>query len=538
MPKLPDVYGERGAPRFGGVRKVAPLVAPVTETGWGAMASAVEGFGKEIEQHQIRADKYAAMDAVTKLETKLIENRTGEKGWEHQKESDVGKTWYKDEETRLSQTISDGGIGLEGRALKSYQLESNNISNRVKGNLINHATVQKAAAETRTFEATMLANIENAKLNWGNENEVKGFILANRKALDVRGEDMGIEGVALEQQQKIAESEIHAGVIAKAVDEDSYGYAQIWFNKNKKFMTSEDQAAAKDLLEDGNLREKSQAAVDDYVGRGLTETEARAEARTYTGAERDAILTRISARYGEDAKMLDADQKAAGESAWEIYGETRDISSVPLSTMREMDGQARVALEDYAKQQSEGKSIKTDFKTYYSLMNMANDDPEAFRDYDLNKVANVIGLTEMKELVKLQKDPKKIDVLRTNTQIISDALQDIGLESGDLTDDGDDGDEARAFRMGIENELKQQQDETGKPFTQDQVKEVVDRHTIKVLRARTWWFGNKEIPAYKIDIEGVPKEEVDELAEAVRDAGELVTEGNIKLLYDRLKSEK
>lgn len=356
MPRLPDPYAVRQAPRFGQPLQAPKFVEPVDEgAGLRALAQGVKGLSDEIEKAQIKNDKYATMDALTRLEEAVINNRAGENGWQHKKAADVSEGFFKDESDRFTQTSDEIGSTLTTpNSIEDYNRRAAVIGNRVKGNLINHATAEKEVSNTNTFNATVLLNREAAANNYAIPAEVKIALLNTREAIELRADDLGIDGDAKDLMLKAHASSIHAAVIKEAVDNNNAKYGQIWLDKNRKNMMDEDIDDVEKLLKDGNLREESQAFAEDVKAEGLTEKESLSRARKeLSGAMEDAAVARIKALFGEDKKGQDALWNDLGDGARGIYAQGVDdgltpqesYDLIPQTTLEGMRQSERMALQ-------------------------------------------------------------------------------------------------------------------------------------------------------------------------------------------------
>ena len=95
MATLPDVYGKRQTPTFGGRTMVQ---APV-DRNESAIGNALVGIGTEIRKAEIRKSRYTAIDFETRLETKILENRTNEEtGWQNEALDVLLQLQYKKQE--------------------------------------------------------------------------------------------------------------------------------------------------------------------------------------------------------------------------------------------------------------------------------------------------------------------------------------------------------------------------------------------------------------------------------------------------------
>lgn len=523
MARLPDT-GQRPTPRFGG-----GLQAPrVVESGLSQLGASIAGFGEALAKEKIKDDKYRTEDATTQLQNQMLDLAKGENGFTTFKSGDVAnnKKFYEEQMTRFDSARKDIGDSLGSDEQRTMFNRRSDIARVGYGeNLINHITQEKSAFNTQVYKGGVASERDIASSDYDNENVVKSALLRTEKLTEAELDRLGVKGDARKILLKENQSNIHEGVIQQSVDDGNYEYAKTWFEKNQKHILGDRQDDIKDLLRESGIKEKSQEFVDDYVGRELTETEAKAEARKLDPDVRDATIDRISARYGEAQQIKDREQKSSSETAWKIYAES-GYDAIPISVLRGMDGKERAALKATAATAAKGVDVKTDFQTYYGLRQMASEDPAMFKEENLMKYANLLSPADRKELVKLQTDDKGITIARTKTQIMKQAANDVGIDKKQVKQGY--GDDLTPFYKRIDEELEAFQITTGKEPTTKDISEITDRLSIEVIRDPEAWFFTGERPAVSAEIEGVPQDMIDEIAQVLVNINQPVTDENIQ----------
>jgi len=538
MPILPDPSAQnRPAPRFGG--PVSVPESDAVEASVSRLGESIAGFGEVLVKAQIRDDKYQVEDATTKLQQSMLDLSKGDDGFTKIKSGDVAgnNKFYEEQLGRFESARKDIENSLPSDEQKAMFARRGEVAKiGYSENLINHITKEKEAFNGQVYKGGIATEMDLASSDYDNPSEVARALHRTERLTEAESDRQGLKGDVRKILLKQNKSAIHESVIRQAVDDGNHAYAKGWFEKNQKDILGESQDEIKSLLRDSGIRGASQESVDDYVYRGLNETQARAEARKIKDpGERDATLARIGARYGEAAQILDENQKAAGEEAWEIFAETGDIDSVPLSTLREMDGKERAAIQSTAAIAAAGAEVKTDFGTYYGLRQMATEDPAAFKNENLLKYAHLLSPADRKEMVKLQTDDKGIAIARTQSQALNQGAVAAGFMPKEATKSGPDGDNVRAYYRRADEEVQAFQLATGKVPTPKDISEIADRLAIEVIRDPNAWFFTGERPAVSAEIEGVPADMIDELAAAVQRARQPVTDENIKTLYRALR---
>jgi len=286
----------------------------------------------------------------------------------------------------------------------------------------------------------------------------------------------------------------------------------------------------------------------------VDEKQAVAEVRKkYKGDEENAIVAAVRDRFREVDRLKNESQQAAGEKAWAIYAETRDIDAIPLTTLQAMDGKERTILEDKAKNDTKGTDYANGGPDYYKLKLMARDDPVRFKQE--NPFAYKLSETDRKEIIKLQTDEQKINYFGSDVSLVDQGAADAGLNPKDKLKDNWSGREVRAFYERIRQEQEQYMQLNGKSPDEKAIKDIVDRLTIKIIKDRKPlfdWMNPDFLPAWLTDpvipiwprtdkitgtteIEGVPSGMIDELARALQESGTPVTEENIQQLYQYVR---
>lgn len=551
MAKLPDVYGTRPTPRFGGLQKAGPVVAPVVDNGYDSLARSIDGFAEEYERFEVRNAKYDVTDAMNKLKEAAIDQRAGDNGWFHVKQGDINETFYKDRLDIFTQSKDEIGSTLSERARKIYNQDADGFGLGVQNRLIQHITGEREDYNTKIYDDGLKANINSAAAAWADKGALNAILFDQNKLITDRLDDIGInDKKSVDLAHREAASDVHTTVISSAVSQGNHTYAKDWFKENKKNMTADDIKTVESLLKRSGIRAASQDNVDDYVQKGLDETTALKEAKKIDDAEiRDATVDRIKTVFGEESAALDRKQKGHGERARTTYADSIDVGMTPQDAydsidpidLENMDGGERISLQSRVRIDSSGETVKTDKKELYRLRNLYRNDRLAFLDYNLMQSSHLLSGSDFEEFVKLQTDEKALMVSRNKAQYMKQAAGGAGIDPKDLTDDGSKGDEARAYYNRVDDELESIKQQTGKDPTLKDIEEITDRLNIEVIRERSIWplgkfpwrlfGGDIEERAGAMEIEGVPSELIDELALALKDAGEDVTETNIRYLY-------
>ena len=541
MADLPTTNARRPVPKFGGVWEPRP-VAP---TGEAEMGRALMNIGKNITQaaNQIQArqdrDELNSRTNQYQKEVLLLQQEMSQsRGADVAEDGDFYKKW-QDRENEIRQKILAENQNRRINSDLENRLELGNL-NFSRG-LINHIEREREnyandtyAGTVETAVDTMAANPDDPSVTAQMRDQI---ITATNDYADRRG----IKGEARKNLLKENLTTGHMEVIEAKIDSGDYSDAREYFTLFKDEIEGEKHNEIEEKLKNAGIRGRSQQAVDQYFLANLTEKQANDQARKDFSNEpelRDATLARIRVRYGEELAIDARTQAAAGEEARSIYqnavegGATpsQAYDMIPESVLDAMDSAERMSLYSTMSTTARGQTVKTDWPTYFKLMDWVRDNPG--EQLDLAAYQHLLAGTEQKALYKaMNTDPK---VFRTETQIINDGLLAIDMDPKDLTKDNAKGQKARDFRLWVEGEL------AGIPdYTAKDVKEVVDRGVLQVMRhPNRWSWFRGERPAYLVEVENVPTEKIDELSQILSDNGEEVSDENISRLWEAFERHR
>lgn len=534
MPRLPSPTPVE-IPRFGGALRAPEVVDP----GLRQAGRSLAGMGEALAKEKIKDDKFNVEDATTRLQQSMLDLRKGEGGYSHVKSGDVSKDFHNEWMDRFDQSRKEIEDSLGNDEQKEMFSRRGSVYRVGYGeNLINHITGERNTFNEQVYKGGIETERDLASSDWDNESVVNTALLRTKKLTEDHTGRLGIKGALKKDMLKENISSVHESVIKNAVDEN-IGYAKEWYQKNKKNILGERHDEIEKLLKSSGVREESQEAVDDYVARGLTETEAKAEARKkFSGEVEDSILSRISNRYAEAKQALDRKQALFGEDARSAYADAIDqglpaedaYDAISTEDLKGMDGAEKISLQKTRNAAAKNESVRTDRKDYTELMDMMKNDPNKFKEVSLYKYQ--LSETDFKSFTKAQTDPQELIMARSKARILSDGAAKVGLKAS-----GRRGktmrDKVVAYNRRVEEELKAFQLATGKKATPKDIDEITDRLAIEIVRNPGRFFGlfEGERPAISAEIEGVPTDMIDEIAQTLVNMGEPVTDENIRRGY-------
>lgn len=305
-----------------------------------------------------------------------------------------------------------------------------------------------------------------------------------------------------------------------------------------KFLSTPQKDKLRQVLDNKEVDLHARGIVDDVMGQiesgQMTERQARDVIRSeYKGSERDIkiadqAIQRLKIRSNEFKQDIMQAEKQASDVAWQTFTETGKISSIPAEILKSMDGKSRYMLEKTAKSET---GLKTDWDQYYGLRQMMVKDKEAFMSQNLRQYQ--LSNTEFKELVKIQTNEEgEIELSRTKQQMINQGAVALGINLTKARKPGAESDKLNAYSRRLDEEFNAFQATHGKPPSKKEIGEIVDGLAIEIVKDPDAWFFDGKGKAYEFEIDGIPKNMIDDLARAVQGQGQDVTEENIKALYN------
>ena len=559
MPKLPTPYGERPTPGFGRPLKVGPQVEPV-DNGYQQLAAGFKGLADEIEKVQLRNDKSDTTAAITRLKETYIDQRAGEGGWLHDKEGAVGETWFTDNHNRFTEARNSIGSTLASkRAKKMYEEEAGTFDLVVQSNLLEHATGERAARNTRNYKDSIEANINMSKASWANQGTIKKLLIDQKKTTEDRLDDLGVKDQeSIDLAHLKASSGIHLQVIKSAVDDNSSGYAEKWLESDlaKDAMTEEDRQTAKDLIKKGNLAEQSQAISEEIKAEGLTLNESLAKARRENSGElEDHIVSRLKVLFGEGDAALKQSESDASDEAYTIYNAALDGESsnyddfdaqlttqsltpqqafdlIPQSVRERMNPKELSAMRRMVEIRSQSQSVHTQYSWWEYLTGVAGTDIDAFRNINLREYVDRISTADLKTLREAQTDELKLASASTKQGVVAGTAENI---YGKNATNKQKEEVRQRINEEVAKETAARQAGSGpfKELTTADFQEIGSDLTLEFKRKQPWYWPDSTIKAYAAEIEGVPATIVDELVKGIGGRGVEVYEAEIIAQYNK-----
>lgn len=533
MPTVPRAEGpqvQTRALRTGQIQKLSPTQltgAAQQQQQLGQALQRTSATLNEIEvRKQVERNTSQVLAAKTAFEAEAATTLTGAKNTRGANAwgiTDKTMAWY---EKSSSQHVDN----MENEAQKTVlrQIFAEKLPG-VKAGVFSHEIGEQRRAVNDSAKAGIQASIDLASANYTDPVMLDQALTDITRTVRVQqatneGWTKDVADVALMGHT----TALHKSVIDAKLDVDPDA-AEAHFEKYKDQIQGSEHATIIDGIETGNRRRKAQSFVDEMAAEGKSEEEQLREARKrFEGEDEEEAVAQVTRRFSQTQAAISRDQQAAFREADDILmAEDGSYDQIPNSMLRRLKRSDREALraEQYGK--------VTDWPTYYGLRQLAAKDPVTFAAMDLTPHFGKLDAAKRSEIIKLQttaaKDPTDLSLGRTKWQVLQQAATSAGLDPSDDKKDNSNGEQVRAFYRRVDDELLAHFQRTGKEASQDELIAITDKLTLQVVDTN-WW--NTDVAAGLIEIEGVPQEQIPDLATAVQGEGMEVTDENIQKLYN------
>jgi len=544
-------------PKLPGEAQVLPI--PVSRGGivsapQDRMSGAIAGLGQDIasgaseihaafEQEKARIGKLKVEDAFNKVRQKRLDltigdETTGGNGFTRLQSGDaVQRPILKDWTKSYDDAVSEIAASLDDEDQRQLLKQRTDIDRLAfQQDILAHVQKEEGVYQDQQLKATSSVEANIAAMKWNSPSDVLASLARVKGAVNTYADSNGITGEAKDVAYMQQASKIHRATIEQAVDSNNPEYAKLWLTTHRKEIDVDTADAMEKLIKTSGDRIVAQRGAEEIMGLGLSEQDAKREARTrYTGEQQDQVVQRLNQRYTEIEKA----KNEGHDAAWEMVskqiaaGANRDSIKDTVWNKLKGDDQIRALglISTINNREIKPDSAKS-AAIYYKLRQAAISDPVGFKREPLDAYVGIIEDTRLHELMQMQTKPEAVQLARTKTQILQQGASAAGLDPKDLTKSGSSGDKVREFYGRVEQEMTAFQTQTGKAPTDKDISDIVDRLTIKVVSDPGAWFFSGERPAVKTQIEGVPTDMIDDLAAAVKKSGQPVTDANIKKLYE------
>lgn len=395
MPTVPRITGPsvRTAP-LPGVRPSVEALAPAAPaleavTQGLARARQVEDFRirerEKVDEIRVNAADVALRAAQSRL---LLDPKSGvlqQSGLNAQTAGEkVDGEW-----TREVSRIESGLATDEQRAL--FRVRADRLKVETSARVMSHMGNELRKVDDDTFRALQDADAskvgELAREGDRSDLLIRDTVDAAQQRVTLYADRNGWTPERTAQARLAMSSQLRMVQVAGLLEANRPDLAALAVTEWADQFTPQDRAKAQGAIAAGQERAVAQAAEDRILQQYPDdERAALAEARKLTGEARDQVVSRVTARYAEQRRLLRETHAALVADAEGIVEQTGDWSRIPAplwAQLAEVPG-AQTALKKQAQQMRDGVEPETDWDlwtdiTEMSAKELAESDPRLWR---------------------------------------------------------------------------------------------------------------------------------------------------------------
>jgi hypothetical protein len=525
-------------------RSIAGIGNAIARPGYSIFARDAAETRRLQEEERRRADDLAVLAA---------ENRLAE--WERNRLYDPqqGALTVKGKDSfTLPETIEDEFGKLAGEVEQGLQTpEQRAAFARVRAqrqNQVGLSIRRHVYGEMQTYRANELkARVDNAQslavANALDPRRAAAELQRGVDAITLEAPRLGFGPEQIANQVASLRSNVHVGTIERMIENDQAGAARIYFEEAKGQISGDRLADVEKALDAGTLKANAQKESDRILAAGGTLTSQREQARQIQDPDlRDAVMQRIEHEAAVQERIDRDTHEARLKGVYDILDRTPNVANIPATEWSRMSGAERASARAYAEHKAKGTPIDTDLPTYYSLMQKAAEDPEAFASENLLRYRGKLHETEFKQLAGMQVSIRNgerrtddVEAYSTFTQIFNDTLQGAGFDPDDAG--------ALALRRRFEQMAETEARLAGKKkLTNTEIQEVLDRLVMQVTTEKgSLWniipggepFFDVTKRGFDLTIDDVPAAQRPQIVDALRRRNIPITNDTILDTYLR-----
>lgn len=327
----------------------------------------------------------------------------------------------------------------------------------------------------------------------------------------------------------------HSGIIAKLIQNGQDIEAENYYrNVRDEIPEKYNEQIAKDL-EVGITKGFAQRFADNLMSRGVSETEAyKATESIDDPKKREAAENRLAKQFA----MKERAKRDYQDNMFQQAVKKFDATGVedPILIAR-LDAQGRSAFDSYR----DRNPLRDDTASYYKLYNMAlnPESREKFVNYNLLYEKGNLNNQHFNDLMKMQQDIKsgKADSIKNLNGAYSDAeiLKSIYESAGFKTKNTE---EFSKYKIKADEAVEKYKEQTGKKYlTNEELQKIGSQLTTQAIVDRGWIWDTRK-PKFLIDVDTIPKKDVELIKQSLSKNGKPLTDKNIVDLYLMKQGQK
>lgn len=424
-----------------------------------------------VDRIDLRDAQAKAFDAEAKITSEWLQwdgqARQKYRGQNVDGYAQAAEEWWKKAAETYGKELDPRARTLVNKSLAEKRLQAiNSVGTFVNAEKERHADETYAADVVTTIQFGVTTG------------EVAGTAQQIREKAAVLGARKGwtTEQVQAEVLKNL--SNLHLAYVTKLAEKNPEA-AQAYYDANKAEIKFEYQLRVEEIIKgeaDNQFATQFAASVADKpLGDQLAEA-----AKITDPARREKTLTQIRNNHALVRQAEQERENAAADQAWQLFAQGKRI---PEAILAQMSGRERVQLQETIRARAErlaaGRSVKTNPVRLAELLDMARDNPEEFKRQRLAALTEQIGLSDLEQLARLQREmlsPDKEQGAITTLQAISIYTRDMGKSTAAL------------FQSEALNAIDRFQIEKKRPPTSEERRKILDDLAVEGTIERRFWF--------------------------------------------------
>ena len=428
-----------------------------------------------VDRIDLRDAQAKAFDAEAKITSEWLQwdgqARQKYRGQNVDGYAQAAEEWWKKAAETYGKDLDPRARALVNKSLTEKRLQAiNSVGTFVNAEKERHADEAYAADILTTIQFGVTTG------------DVAGVARQIREKAAVLGARKGwtTEQVQAEALKNL--SNLHLAQVTKLVESDdpnAVQAAQAYYDANKAEIKFEYQPRIEQVIKgEADNKFASQFAAS-VANKPLGEQLAEA-AKINDPARREKTLTQIHNNYALVKQEREEREAAAANQAWQLFAQGKRI---PEAILAQMPGRERAQLQETMRARAErlaaGRSVKTNPVRLAELLDMARDNPEEFKRQRLAALTEQIGLSDLEQLARLQREmlsPDKEQGAITTLQAISIYTRDMDKSTAAL------------FQSEALNAIDRFQIEKKRPPTIEERRKILDDLVVEGTIERRFWF--------------------------------------------------
>ena len=452
------------------------------------MQSAAGDFMDVGLQMQAREDADLVFRAETVLKDKLRtesekwSNRRGVQAWNVTKDA---SSWWDTEAVKAAE-------GLNDRQRRAFDQTAARMRATTLDSLSRYEAEQRRASLDESAQANLVASINFAAANTDNPDAIRTAREDVARAVAVRAGINGWVKTKRDNETTDALTTLHTKVLEVLADKDPAA-AERYLSENREEIAGAKREHLEKTVRGATRLAKAQSFADDVMARGISETEATAEARKqFEGEDERIAIAEVKSRYLEQRQARENGQKDALDEAYAQMGATGTVARIKPSTWAKLGGdmQRRLIEQDEARlARAESRAAARESRAWTreqrSLSVKERETYTNFVDWSRRAADDPASVDE--HVVAEEVRSGKLTPSQGNAVILSVRKADLGKDQVNLATlervirpfatelkyTGDKAAKKGVLMQVASDEILRRQQATGKPLTQTEMRDIV-----------------------------------------------------------------